>query len=79
MKTNGLTVGDVIKELSKFPRDLKVTFEYSFFDCGGHGDDEYCYCSDTTVREDIHNVDLIKLDVDGKKLKTEEIVLTSND
>lgn len=62
------TVVDLIAELQKHPPGMPVECHYSYFDCTGHGPDEYCYCSYEDVFKPFSSI-TTETWRDGKKLK----------
>ena len=50
------TVGDLIAELTKYPSEAKLNLRCREMHCCGHGEDEYCYCSEESVDKNIDYV-----------------------
>ena len=44
----------LIKNLQEIPGNPEVEIKYSYFHCGGHGPEEYCYCGNEECQEGIH-------------------------
>jgi hypothetical protein len=65
----------LIKELKKIPGNPEVEVKFSFFNCTGHGPDEYCYCGNEERQEGITYLVEEKNDKQGKKLKEPKIVV----
>jgi len=57
--------------------DLEVVFSETHINCCGHaGGDERCYCDEEEFRYQIKDIDQIKLNTEGFKIKENQIVIT---
>ncbi len=74
-----MKVSELIEELKKQPKNALVKFGYKWFNCQGHGPEEYCYCNYEEERREVSSIDLVKLDKKGLKLNKDEVLLQSGD
>lgn len=70
-----MKASELIEELKKMPKNASVNFGYKWFNCSGHGPEEYCYCGYEEERKEVSSIDLVRLDKDGCELKKEEVLL----
>ena len=66
---------ELIKELMNIPGNPEVEVKFSYFNCMGHGPDEYCYCGNEEKQEGIRYLVQENLDKYGKKMKESKIVI----
>jgi hypothetical protein len=71
------TVQEVIDYLKTLPPDMPIGVEYSYFNCTGHGPDEYCYCAYETKHSTINSITVNKYDEYGRKLRSPRIVINT--
>lgn len=65
----------LIKNLQLIPGNPEVEVKFSYFNCTGHGPDEYCYCSNEERQEGISYLVKENHNEKGKKLKEPKIVI----